>query len=108
MGKHTGAHSIKEKLCEYGIALTDEQIAEVVDKVKKLAESGKEVDDAELVALASTSWARRRRSSSKMKLKEFTVFTGMNITPTSTVVDRHRWGHYAAAPTSASDRWTPR
>jgi 2-isopropylmalate synthase len=58
----------------------------VVEKVKKLAESGKGVDDAELVALASHILGRSAREEHKIKLKEFTVLTGMNITPTSTVV----------------------
>jgi 2-isopropylmalate synthase len=83
IGKHTGAHSVKEKLDEYGMELTDEQIAQVVDKVKKLADAGKEVDDAELVALASHIVGQRQ--SKKVKLKEFAVFTGMNTTPTAVV-----------------------
>jgi 2-isopropylmalate synthase len=86
LGKHSGAHSIKQKLNEYGIDITDEQVAEVVEKVKKLAESGKNVDDAELVALASHILGKSVREEHKIKLKEFTVLTGMNITPTSTVV----------------------
>jgi 2-isopropylmalate synthase len=86
LGKHSGAHSIKQKLNEYGILITDEQVAEVVEKVKKLAESGKNVDDAELVALASHILGKSEREEHKIKLKEFTVLTGMNITPTSTVV----------------------
>ncbi len=54
VGKHSGAHSIKQKLSTSTASiLSDEQILEVVEKVKKLAESGKDVDDAELVALAS-------------------------------------------------------
>ncbi|HVO78048.1 MAG TPA: 2-isopropylmalate synthase, partial [Methanomassiliicoccales archaeon] len=53
VGKHTGAHSVKQKLAQYGIEASDEQLAKVVDHVKQLAESGKHVDDAELVALAS-------------------------------------------------------
>jgi 2-isopropylmalate synthase len=83
IGKHTGAHSVKGKLSEYGIDLTDEQIAQVVDKVKKLADSGKDVDDAELVALASHIVGQRE--ASHVKLKEFAVFTGMNTTPTAVV-----------------------
>ncbi|MFA5313853.1 MAG: 2-isopropylmalate synthase [Methanomassiliicoccales archaeon] len=85
VGKHTGAHSVKEKLSKYGVALTDEQVADVVDKVKRLAASGKEVDDAELVALASHVFGKGIREQKKIRLKEFTVFTGLNITPTSTV-----------------------
>ncbi len=86
VGKHSGAHSIREKLSQYGMELTEPQLAEVLDKVKRLAESGKEVDDAELVALASHVLGQSVRSRHKITLKEFTVFTGLNITPTSTVV----------------------
>lgn len=86
IGKHSGAHSIKEKLGEYGIVITEPQVNEVVEKVKKLAESGKEVDDAELVALAAHVLGQNARQNRKVLLKEFTVFTGLNITPTSTVV----------------------
>jgi len=85
VGKHTGVHSVKEKLSQYGVMLTDEQVAEVVEKVKSLAASGKEVDDAELVALASHVFGKGIREQKKIRLKEFTVFTGLNITPTSTV-----------------------
>lgn len=83
MGKHSGAHSVRSKLSDYGIELGDAQIDQIVDKVKRLADSGKEVDDAELVALASHILGERE--SKKVKLKEFAVFTGMNTTPTAVV-----------------------
>ncbi len=86
MGKHTGAHSVKEKLREYGIFLPDELLVEVVEKVKRLAESGKGVDDAELVALTMHIAGQVEKQRRHIQLKEFTVFTGMNITPTSTVM----------------------
>ncbi|OPY31022.1 MAG: 2-isopropylmalate synthase [Methanomassiliicoccales archaeon PtaU1.Bin124] len=86
VGKHSGAHSIREKLSQYGMELTEPQLTDVLEKVKRLAESGKEVDDAELVALASHVLGQSVRSRHKITLKEFTVFTGLNITPTSTVV----------------------
>ncbi len=86
MGKHTGAHSVKEKLGEYGVCLPEDMLATVVEKIKTLAESGKEVDDAELVALALHIQGQADQGHQHVKLKEFTVFTGMNITPTSTVV----------------------
>jgi 2-isopropylmalate synthase len=84
IGKHTGAHSVKQKLKEYGIELTDDQLTGVVERVKKLAESGKSVDDAELVALASHV-AGRDAAGRRIKLKEFAVFTGVSITPTAVV-----------------------
>jgi 2-isopropylmalate synthase len=83
IGKHTGAHSVKEKLGEYGIEITDEQVALVVTKVKKLADSGKDVDDAELVALASHIVGSREAKN--VRLQEFAVFTGVHTTPTAMV-----------------------
>lgn len=83
IGKHTGAHSVKEKLGEYGIDLSDEQVAQIVEKVKKLADSGKDVDDAELVALASHIVGQQEARN--VRLKEFAVFTGINTTPTAVV-----------------------
>lgn len=83
IGKHTGAHSVKEKLREYGMEISDEQVAQIVEKVKKLADGGKDVDDAELVALASHIVGKRE--ANQVKLKEFAVFTGMNTTPTAVV-----------------------
>ncbi|MEI6796142.1 MAG: 2-isopropylmalate synthase [Methanomassiliicoccales archaeon] len=85
MGKHSGAHSVRERLKEYGMQVTEEQLTSIVAKVKKLAEGGKGVDDAELVALASHIAGQVERDERRIKLKEFTVFTGLNITPTSTV-----------------------
>ncbi|MDD1771851.1 MAG: 2-isopropylmalate synthase [Methanomassiliicoccales archaeon] len=85
MGKHTGAHSVKDKLGQYGIVVSEEMLADIVEKVKRLAEGGKGVDDAELVALAMHI-GQSEKQHRHVQLKEFTVFTGMNITPTSTVV----------------------
>lgn len=85
IGKHTGVHSVREKLKEFGIVLTDEQITQVVKEIKRLAESEKHVDDTELVALAYHIAGQRPGEERKVKLKEFAVFTGLNITPTAIV-----------------------
>jgi 2-isopropylmalate synthase len=85
MGKHTGAHSVREKLREYDILLTEEQLARVVEQVKRLAEGGKQVDDAELIALASHFSGMDEDDARRIKLKEFAVFTGVNVTPTALV-----------------------
>lgn len=84
MGKHTGAHSVKKKLKEYGIEMSEEHLNVVVDKIKKLAESGKDVDDAEMVAIAAHIQGQRP-GERRVKLKECSVLTGMNITPTAVV-----------------------
>jgi 2-isopropylmalate synthase len=85
MGKHSGAHSVREKLKEYDIQVTEDQLARVLEQVKKLAEGGKQVDDAELVALASHAIGMEEDDARRIKLKEFAVFTGVNVTPTALV-----------------------
>jgi len=85
VGKHTGAHSIKQKLIEYGVELSEEQVAKLLEQIKKLADSGKHVDDAELVALAYHLIGQDKSERRSINLKEFAVFTGVNITPTAVV-----------------------
>lgn len=85
VGKHTGAHSVKEKLTEYGVYPSDAHLSEIVQKVKGLSESGKEVDDAELVAIAYHIQGKRSEEAKRIDLIECSVLTGMNITPTAVV-----------------------
>jgi len=85
VGKHTGTHSVKEKLADYGICLNDTQLSDVVDKIKGLSDTGKDVDDAELVAIAYHVQGQRPEESRRIDLKECSVLTGMNITPTAAV-----------------------
>ena len=85
VGKHTGAHSIKQKLMEYAMDLSDEQVGKLLEQIKKLADSGKHVDDAELVALAYHLIGQDKQERKMINLTEFAVFTGINITPTAVV-----------------------
>ena len=84
VGKHSGHHAIQNKLTEYGLELSHDQMKEVVARVKKYAESGKKLDDAELLAVAYDVMGQEGKPV--IKLEEFTVFTGLNFTPTATVV----------------------
>lgn len=84
MGKHSGVHAVQNKLMEYGLELNHDQMKEVVARVKKWAESGKKLDDAELLAVAYDVMGQEEEPA--IKLEEFTVFTGLNFTPTATVV----------------------
>jgi 2-isopropylmalate synthase len=84
VGKHSGVHAIQNKLKEYGIELEHDQMKEVVARVKKYAESGKKLDDAELLAVAYDVLGQEAEPA--IKLEEFTVFTGLNFTPTATVM----------------------
>ncbi len=85
VGKHTGAHSVQNRLQSYGFSLSKEQLAAVTGRVKKLAEDGKQVDDAELLALAYDVQGKGVDSKKLVKLEEFTAITGFHFTPTSTI-----------------------
>lgn len=84
VGKHSGIHAVQNKLKEYGIELTPDKTKEVLAKIKKWAESGKKLDDAELLAVAYDVMGEQVQPV--IRLEEFTVFTGLNFTPTATVV----------------------
>ncbi|HEX9909139.1 MAG TPA: 2-isopropylmalate synthase [Thermoplasmata archaeon] len=84
VGKHSGVHAIQNKLKEYGLELPPDQMKETVARVKKYAESGKKLDDAELLAVAYDVIGQE--AEPVIKLEEFTVFTGLNFTPTATVI----------------------
>jgi 2-isopropylmalate synthase len=85
VGKHTGVHSVESRLASYGFQLTKEQLGAVTSRVKKLAEEGKHVDDAELVALAYDVQGKGVDAERLVKLEEFTAITGFNFTPTATI-----------------------
>jgi len=85
VGKHTGVHSVESLLDAYGFALSREQLSSITARVKKFAEDGKQVDDAELVALAYDVQGKGASPRGLVTLEEFTAITGVNFTPTATV-----------------------
>ncbi len=85
VGKHTGVHSVENRLRSYGFTLAKDQLTSVTARVKKLAEEGKQVDDAELVALAYDVQGKGVEAEKLVKLEEFTAITGFHFTPTSTI-----------------------
>ncbi len=85
VGKHTGRHSLKAKLDSYGYIYSDEQLGEIMDRIKKLGDKGKNVTDKDLQAIAEDIISRVSEEEQFLKLKELLVITGLNITPTATV-----------------------
>jgi 2-isopropylmalate synthase len=84
LGKHSGAHSVKDRLNALKVKFPDDRISELLAKVKELAVGGKEIDDAELMVIADhILW--KRGDNDPIKLKEFAVFTGKGVTATATV-----------------------
>lgn len=107
VGKHTGVHSVDSRLKDYGFTLTKDQLAAVTARVKKLAEDGKQVDDAELVALATDAEGRPSDPTRTVALEEFTAVTGFNFTPMATLAlvvngERRRTSESGVGPIDAA------
>jgi len=84
IGKHSGTHSVKDRLAALKVKFPDERVPELLNEIKKHAIGGKEIDDAELMVLADhLLWKRGEEDA--VKLEEFAVFTGKGVTATATV-----------------------
>jgi D-citramalate synthase len=82
-GKHAGSRGIKATLDEMGLHPTDEQLKEILLRVKSLGDKGKKVTDADLQAIAETVMGLPK--TRHIKLEELTVVTGDKVTPTASV-----------------------
>ncbi|MCL1983981.1 MAG: 2-isopropylmalate synthase [Methanomassiliicoccaceae archaeon] len=84
LGKHSGAHSVRDRLNVLKVEFPDERMNELLAKIKEVSVGGKEIDDAELIAITDhILWSRGEEDP--IKLKEFAVFTGKGVTATATV-----------------------
>lgn len=83
-GKHAGIHGVSAMLEEYGLVPSQEQLKEIVAKVKDLGDKGKNITDADLLAIASQVM-RQEGLEQRIKLNDFVVTTGMNVVPTASV-----------------------
>src|ERR1044072_8375503 len=83
-GKHAGCHGIKAMLEVFGIERTKEQLHEIVEKQKNLADKGKAITTAELLSIAGDVM-HNSKFEERFKLYDCHIITGMNITPTAVV-----------------------
>lgn len=83
-GKHAGAHGIRAMLEEFGISATDEQLKDIVDRQKNLADKGKSITTADLLSIAGNV-IHNKKFEEKFKLHDFHIVTGINIIPTAVV-----------------------
>ncbi|MFC4550532.1 MULTISPECIES: (R)-citramalate synthase [Halorussus] len=84
LGKHTGRAGAKAALDEHGVDVTDDELREVVERVQRLAEGGKRVTDADLLAVAEDVQGRTRENDRRVELLELTATSG-GRTPTAGV-----------------------
>ncbi|MEM1574592.1 MAG: 2-isopropylmalate synthase [Nitrososphaerota archaeon] len=83
VGKHAGKHGLKESLKNIGFDVSDEQLSEILKRVKDLGDKGKKVTDADLQVIAETVLGMPKIRP--IKLKEVLVVTGNSITSTAFV-----------------------
>ena len=85
LGKHTGKHSVLNKLSEIGMSPTKEQIDEILERVKELGVSGKQVTDDDLFTIAEVVTGEVSMHERIVTLKELSVMTGNNLIPTASL-----------------------
>mgnify|MGYP000594898237 CR=1 FL=1 len=68
-----------------GFELSDDEIEQVVNKVKDLADKQKRVESTEVVAIAREIAHQLDDEERYIKLKELNVTSGVNMTPTASV-----------------------
>ena len=84
-GKLAGTHGIRAELEEVGIHPTEDQLKEIVQRVKELGDKGKMVTDADLLALTSAVMGEVVGEEKIMDLCDMAVVTGIKVIPTASV-----------------------
>ncbi len=83
LGKHAGRASVELALREFGLVVSDQQLGQIVSRVKELGDKGKRVSDADLQTIADTVLSIQMEP--KVRLQEVTVVAGNTVTPTASV-----------------------
>jgi 2-isopropylmalate synthase len=84
-GKLAGTRGIKAELEEIGINPSEEQLKEIVQRVKDLGNKGKMVTDADLLALTSAVMGEVIGEEKIVELCDLAVMTGIKVIPTASV-----------------------
>lgn len=85
-GKHAGRHGTRAELEEMGLNPTEEQVKEIVNRVREYGENGKVVTDTDLLAIAREVMGNIVPEDRKIiELAELAVMTGTKMMPTASV-----------------------
>jgi 2-isopropylmalate synthase len=98
-GKLAGTRGIKAELEEIGIHPTEEQLKDIVQRVKDLGDKGKMVTDADLFALTSAVMGEVIKEEKIVELCDLAVMTGVKVIPTASVRLTLDGKEYVAAET---------
>ncbi len=83
-GKLAGRHGIKAELANMGFEPNDQQLLEIVKRVKDIGDQGVPVTDADLMDLA-TQVMGKPTEEKFIDLNELAVMTGNRLTPTASI-----------------------
>ncbi len=89
-GKHAGAHGIKAILEEFAINTTEDQLKQIVDKQKTIADSGQPITTSDLLSIASEV-IKNKKFDEKFKLNEFHIVTGITYNSYSRCKVKYPW-----------------
>lgn len=82
MGKHSGRHAFKTRLKELGYALNQEELDNLFDRFKRLADQKKDIYDEDLEALVSEATAK---TPERYSLVDLSITSGLAQKPTAMV-----------------------
>lgn len=88
IGKHSGRAALKDRIDALGFHLNDEQVDEVFEKFKKLADEKKDIYDSDIASLVHQV-LRTAPDGQKWKLVSFESISGTNRSPYSKITIEH-------------------
>lgn len=80
VGKHAGLHGVSAMLEEYGIKPNENQLKQILEKVKTIGDQGKQVTDVELLSITNEILGEHAIKR-LVQLSGFSVSTGIGIMP---------------------------
>ena len=83
IGKHMGTHGLDNRLKELGLNVDDNQLKQICDDIKELADKGKTVTDVDLQVIADNVLEINHKD--RIKLDEVTIVSGNKVMPTASV-----------------------
>ena len=83
IGKHMGTNGLNNRLKELGLNVDDNQLQQICDNIKVLADKGKTVTDVDLQVIADN--VLEINHEDRIKLDEVTIVSGNKVMPTASV-----------------------
>lgn len=82
LGKHSGRHALKDRLAQLGITPNDEDLVQIFERFKKLADKKKEVYDEDLETIVHQEYTE---APDTVTLKDIKVVCGNTQEPSSEI-----------------------